>query len=163
MAEQNLGAKIYLILIGSALALIGGFFVVVLWKGFVKAKETHSWAEVPAVIMESAVQERVLGQSIPIEYSLKLTYEYRVDGKSYFGERLRRRENPWSKEKAKAEVLAGKFRAGQQVTAFVNPEKSDEALLEHETKAPGYSIWFPGLFVVGGLGIVIRTLTRKAA
>ena len=49
---------------------------------------------------------------------------------------------------------------GKQVEAFVNPKAPKEAVLDHETKAPGYSIWFPGLFLVGGLGILGKSLSK---
>jgi len=140
---------------------MGGIFMAWLWKGYQGARETRTWPEVSAVIMESAVQERILGPSIPTEYSLKLTYEYPYAGKSYLGEQLKIRENPWSKERAKAEVLSKKFRLGQAVIAYVNPEAPEIAILEHETKASLYSIWFPALFVIGGLGIAGAALVRR--
>lgn len=160
--ERNIGGQIYLVFIGLAVAAMGGIFVAWLWKGYTSAKETRTWTQVSGVILESAVQERVLGPSIPMEFAFKLTYEYSFERKSYLGERLRVRENPWSKERKKAEVLAGRFHIGQEVTAFVNPENPAEAILEHETKAPGYSIWFPCLFVIGGLGIVLRALWQMS-
>jgi hypothetical protein len=46
--------------------------------------------------------------------------------------------------------------------AFVNPAQPDFAVLKPDTKAAGYSIWFPLLFVVGGLGIVVRAIVRRA-
>jgi hypothetical protein len=45
-----------------------------------------------------------------------------------------------------------------KVEAYVNPDDPTEALLEHETKAPGYSIWFPAWFLVGGLMVFFRAL-----
>lgn len=46
--------------------------------------------------------------------------------------------------------------------AFVNPTEPNFAVLKPDTKAAGYSIWFPLLFVVGGLGIVVRAIVRRA-
>jgi hypothetical protein len=46
--------------------------------------------------------------------------------------------------------------------AFVNPAEPDFAVLKPDTKATGYSIWFPLLFVVGGLGIAGRAIVKQA-
>ncbi len=155
---QNLGGKLYLVFIGLAVAGMGGIFVAWLWKGYASARETRQWQEVSATVLESAVQDRVLGPQIPREYSLKLMYEYPFNGKSYLGERLKLRENPWAKEKARAKGIAEQFRIGQEVTAYVNPADPSQAVLQHETKAPLYSIWFPCLFVIAGLGIAVKAL-----
>jgi hypothetical protein len=46
------------------------------------------------------------------------------------------------------------------LAAFVNPHDPTEVLIEHETKAPGYSIWFPALFLLGGLVVFFRALLK---
>ena len=35
------------------------------------------------------------------------------------------------------------------------------AVLKMDSQAAGYSIWFPGLFVIGGLGIAGRALVKR--
>jgi hypothetical protein len=42
----------------------------------------------------------------------------------------------------------------------VNPALPAEAVLEHASRAALYSIWFPLLFVVGGLGMLRGALKR---
>lgn len=155
-----MGGLLYLAFIGLALAAMGGLFVAMLWKGYVSAKETSSWELVPAVIMESKVSERKLGPSVPVEYHHELVYEFEVDGKFYRVDRSKRRENPYLKSKGKVQAEADRWKVGEKVEAWVNPENPEEAVLEHETRAPGYSIWFPGLFLVGGLGVFLRALTK---
>jgi hypothetical protein len=34
-------------------------------------------------------------------------------------------------------------------------------VLRPDSLAPGYSIWFPSLFVIGGLGIAVRALRAR--
>jgi hypothetical protein len=41
-------------------------------------------------------------------------------------------------------------------TCRVNPHDPDFAVLKPDSLAPGYSIWFPALFVIGGLGMTVR-------
>ena len=160
MNKQGIGGFLYLAFIGLALAVVGGAFVLILGRGYLRAKETESWDQVPAVIVVSQVGERSLGSSIPNEYTHELVYEYQVGETFYRGDRLQRRENPYFKEETKILPEVERWKVGSQVEVFVNPENPEEALLEHETKAPGYSIWFPGLFLIGGLGVFLRSLYR---
>ena len=46
----------------------------------------------------------------------------------------------------------------EETTCYVNPVEFNSAYLKPDSLAPGYSIWFPALFVVGGLGMVISAL-----
>ncbi len=155
-----MGGFLYLAFIGLFLAVVGGAFVLILGRGYLKAKETEAWERVSAVIVVSQVGVRSLGPSIPEEFTHELVYEYEVDGEIYRGERLQRRKNPFFKEQAKILPELERWKVGQKVEAFVNPENAEEALLEHETKAPGYSIWFPALFFVGGIGVILRALSK---
>ena len=64
----------------------------------------------------------------------------------------------------KAEKMAEKFPEGSRQTCFVNPSDPAFAVLKLDSKGPGYSLWFPLLIVVGGLGIIVgavRGLLRK--
>jgi hypothetical protein len=47
-----------------------------------------------------------------------------------------------------------------RTTCRVDPANPDFAVLKPDSLAPGYSIWFPALFVIGGPGIAVRALTR---
>jgi len=158
--KQGIGGHLYLAFIGLALMILGGAFVLILGRGYLRAKETREWDQVPAVIVVSQVGERSLGPSIPNEFTHELVYEYQVGEVLYRGERLQRRENPYFKEEAKILPEVERWKVGSKVEVFVNPKNPEEALLEHETKAPGYSIWFPGLFLIGGLGVFLRSLYR---
>ena len=158
MQEGGKGGYLYLALIGLLLAIVGGAFVYFLGRGYLRARETLSWPTYPAEVIQSTVSQDQIGPKVPMEYSHELVYRYEVEGKSYYGDRVKRRENPAFKERAKAEAWVKEWPVSKEVTAFVNPDNPEEALLEHETRAPGYSIWFPGLFLVGGLVIFSRAL-----
>ncbi|MFT6864537.1 MAG: hypothetical protein ACJAVK_003105 [Akkermansiaceae bacterium] len=160
MKEKGIGGYLYLAFIGLALALLGGLFVFILGRGYLRAKETREWPTHAAVIMVSAIGERNLGKDIPTEYTHELVYEYQVDEKFYRAERVKRRANPYFKEEAKIAPAVARWPVGKQVEAFVNPRDPSEVVLDHETKAPGYSIWFPGLFLVGGAVVFGKALVK---
>ena len=44
---------------------------------------------------------------------------------------------------------------------YVNPADVNFTMLKPDSKAAGYSIWFPMLFVIGGLGIAIRAIRSE--
>lgn len=150
------GASIYLMFIGLAVAAMGAFFVVIMWNSFQAAKETRAWPEVGASVIDSSVAERRFSKETAKEYSLKLHFDYSYEGKRYDGYNLKKRENPWYRNREKIEALVEKYPSGMETKAFVNPAKPEMAVLAHDTKAAGYSIWFPGLFVVGGIGCMLR-------
>ncbi len=160
VSKKSIAGPVYLCLIGLAVAFMGALFMALLWKSYKGAKETRSWPMVEGRITESAVMERHLGPQIPPEYSLGVIYDYEMNGKQYEGGHLTRRENPWYKERARIEMDLEHWLPGSKVPVFVNPADPEEAVLKHESKAGGYSIWFPGLFVVAGLGIVLTALRK---
>ncbi len=154
MSDRNVGGYLYLAFIGVFLSVIGALFVFLLWGGFQKASETRKWEEVEAVVVVSEVDERRYTGHSPAEYSHGIVYEYRWGDDVFRHDRVRLRENPFLKKRAVVEAEVDRWKVGMKVSAFVNPENPEVAVLEHETKAPGYSIWFPGLFFIGG-GVVL--------
>ncbi|MEJ6578238.1 MAG: DUF3592 domain-containing protein [Akkermansiaceae bacterium] len=160
MKKQGISGLVYLAFIGLSLATMGGIFVAILGRGYLRASETREWTTVPAVVMESKLGERKLGSSVPLEFFHELVYEYRFEEKFYRGERTKRRKNPFLKEKAGVQDEVDRWKVGMKVEAWVNPSHPEEAVLEHDTKGPGYSIWFPGLFLVGGFGVFFRALSK---
>jgi hypothetical protein len=160
VSKKSIAGPLYLCFIGLAVLLMGALFMGLLWKSYVGAKETRAWPVVEGVILDASVAERKLGPQIPQEYSVGLSYSYEFEGEPYQGDHLTRRENPWFKDRERVEFDLKELLMGTRVEVFVNPEEPGEAVLRHESKAGGYSIWFPGLFVVAGLGILLSALRK---
>lgn len=158
MRRSGKGGYYYLAFIGASLAVIGGVFVVILARGYAKAKETLDWPVVEGTVILSRVKERALGPGVPTEYTHELLFEYRHEGKSYQGDRVKRRNNPYFKEKAKAERWVVDWPEGERVEVFFDPANPSFAVLDHDTRAAGYTIWFPGVFLVGGLVVLGRAI-----
>lgn len=151
--RPSLGGFLFLICTGLLLALVGGFFTWIMWRSFSRAQEMRSWPVVEAVILRSEIEERKIGEAVPIDYRALLEYDYVYGEKNYTGRNFTLRNNPWSKKRDKAEAVVEKFSEGDVVNAYINPDDPQVSVLKFDTKAPGYSIWFPILFVVGGLGM----------
>lgn len=146
---------------GLFLALIGGLFVWLLGRSFLRAWEMRSWPEVPCVILSSEVGERHHDEISPTEFRQNLTYGYEWKGQPRTGDHLTLRDNPWSSNREMIGNKAAEFPAGMETTCRVNPASPQIAVLKVDSLAPGYSIWFPGLFVIGGLGISVRALRNR--
>lgn len=152
----------FLVFLGLAVALIGALFVWLLGRSFLRAKEMRSWPEVACVILSSEIEERVHDPQSPREYRHAVSFGYEWNGQARTGDRLGLRGSPWSSKRELAEERAAEYPAGSAAKCRVNPTNPDFAVLKPDSLAPGYSIWFPGLFVIGGLGIALRALLRKS-
>ena len=158
--KKNVAGSIYLIGIGLLLAAVGGVFTWLLGTSFARAKEMDRWQETPCFILEAELGERKIGQEVPREYRLRILYGYDFGDEPLSCEDYDLRGNAWVKDPSRVRALLQSFPAGTQQLCWVNPDNPEQAVLKKETKAPGYSIWFPILFVVGGLGIVAKVVLQ---
>ena len=98
---------------------------------------------------------------------------YRFNSSDYQGTRWRRvhfyekadefvsRKTP---DREIAEELASKYPVGKMVSCYVNPLAPEEGVLEHQTKAAIYTLWWPMIFAIGGAGMIWsawRGLSRR--
>lgn len=142
---------------GLLIAVIGGYFVFALYVGGQRAKNTRSWVETPCLIVRSQVEDQRPTPNSPMQYLAVVEYEYNFGGTTRRGNRIKRVDGPTS-HRQRAEKKVADFPAGSSVVCWVNPDVPQEVVLRHDSMAPLYTIWFPGLFVVGGAGIVVRAL-----
>lgn len=155
MAKTSTGTRVYLTLIGLMLALIGGVFCALMWRSFQRARHVDQWPVVSCVILRSEMDERQVDPNGPVERRFSVLYGYEWDGEKYNSELWKLRGSGWSSKEDVIQSLIERYPEASTQQCHVNPDKPEEAVLEVESKAPGYSLWFPALFVVGGLGIVI--------
>ena len=157
-SKGSIGGALFLIFIGLLIASAGGLFTWLMWRSFSRASGQNDWPERPALVLQSELRERQVIEHSPPEYSFRILYGYDYQGKAYEGDRLTLRENPWSKKREKAEDVLEAYPEGSSTTCLVNPDNPSQAILKADTKAPGYSIWFPVIFVIGGAGVVVTGL-----
>lgn len=138
-----------LLLIGA-----GSFFAWRMWLSYEKAQATRGWTPVACHIVSSkVVSEKPTPHSEPA-HRVEVCYEYEIKGVRHRSTRIRQVEAAPTSQLADAREKQMNYPPGALRTCFVNPANVEEAILEHATRAALYSIWFPLLFVVGGLGML---------
>jgi hypothetical protein len=154
-------STIFLVVFGLIIAGIGVLFTKLMWDSYQRASAMHAWPQTEAVILSSEIIERQQNEFLPKEYKVKLLYGYEWKNEARTGELIVARGNPWAKELARSEQQLEKYPVGLKTMAYINPADPSFAVLKPDTKAAGYSIWFPLLFVVGGLGITFKAIRNK--
>ena len=134
---------------------------ILMWDSYQRASAMHAWPQAEAVILSSEIEERLHDEYSAKEYRVKLLYGYEWKGEAKTGELIVARGNPWAKERARVDRQLEAFPEGMKTMAFVNPGQPDFAVLKPDSKAAGYSIWFPLLVVVGGLGITFKAVRKE--
>jgi hypothetical protein len=140
----------WLLAMGLTLAAAGAVFTVVLWKAYQRAETTRGWSAVPCVILSSEMKPEKATESSPTKFRVLVRYEYDFQGRKRVGTGIRQTDGPIGSED-KAMALMQSYAPRQQMMCWVNPQAPEKAVLKHDTRAALYSIWFPLLFVAGGL------------
>lgn len=148
------------VIFGLSLAGAGGFFAWYLWQVHEKAAEQNHWRETPCLILQSRVDEEVRAPQSAMIFRPAITYRYAAGGRELTSETIRR-VHPESTSREKMEALVERYPAGSSARCFVDPEDPGRAVLIRDSKAALYSIWFPLLFVVGGLGVIWTAVRRR--
>lgn len=135
---------------GLALALAGALFTGLLWTSYQRAAATRGWTETPCTILSSQVLSERATPNSPTRFRVVVKYAYTFDGQSHESTRIRRADGTTGDE-AKAHLTREKYSAGSKSTCWVNPADPTFAILQHDTRAALYTLWFPLLFFFGGL------------
>ncbi|MBL9117338.1 MAG: DUF3592 domain-containing protein [Verrucomicrobiaceae bacterium] len=142
--------SVWLMGMGVTLVLAGSLFTWVLWSAYVRADATRSWLALPCTVLSSQIKPEKATVTSPTKFLVQVRYQYTHDGQRYVGDRIKRLPSIHTTME-KAESTRQNYVPGQMITCWVNPHSPTEAVLKHDTRAALYSIWFPLLFVFGGL------------
>lgn len=151
----------FLAILGLAIALVGALFVWLLARSYMRAREMRAWPEVPCVILTSEVEERRHDENSPMEFSHNISFGYEWQGEPLTGDHFTLRGRSWSSKREVAEERVAAYPAGSNSTCRVSPANPEFAVLKPDSLAPGYTLWFPGLFVVGGFMITYRATKKR--
>ena len=159
--SSKLAGKLFLCMIGVMLLLVGGIFEWLMIRSYLNAKQSREWPQVEAVVLQSEIEERqILGY--PQEVRFNILFEYNYEGRDFSSKSLSPRGSKWSKDEASINKLAVDYQVGTMHVAWVNPDRPDRAILKHDTKAAGYTLWFPALIIVGGCGMIWGAFFKAA-
>ncbi|MBN77976.1 MAG: hypothetical protein CMO36_07185 [Verrucomicrobiaceae bacterium] len=147
---------------GLSIVFLGLIFVYVLLVAYSRAKETRSWDKVSAKILKVEIFESRPTPNSPVQFTPVVEYEYRYKNTNYLGTSIKRVNGP-SSDRGRAEKKIKPYSKNEEVNCWVNPDNPNQVLLKHGTLAPLYTIWFPGLFVIAGLGIIVNAVKRFTA
>lgn len=159
--SPSLAGRCLLAFIGLSTAAIGAVFVWLLGQSFLNAKAMRSWPQVPCTILLSTLEEKQHDPYSSLEYRHNILYGYEFNGENYTGNLLSLRGNPWSKKREVLEKSVAALPMGTTTTCLVSPTPPHSAVLKPDSLAPGYSIWFPSLFVIGGLIMAFRAIKPR--
>lgn len=158
-SKNHLAGKLFLCLIGSSLLVVGGVFEWLLVRSYRQAKASREWPQVQVIILKSELEERQIS-GYPREYSFSIGYDYTFDGQLLESQRFSPRGKKWTKSLDKVNKQILDYPVGSIHSAWVDPADPEFAILRHDTKAAGYTLWFPALVIVGGAGIVVSAFRK---
>ncbi|NWK54696.1 DUF3592 domain-containing protein [Verrucomicrobiaceae bacterium N1E253] len=150
----------FLCLIGVSLMLVGAVFGWLMFRSYQQAKQTREWPQVEAMVLRVETEERQISGS-PREYRLNLMYGYEFAGRDMTTNRFSPRGSKWTKDESQVNHLKEAYPMGSTHTVWVDPLRPEAGILQHDTKAAGYTLWFPALFVLGGGGMIWGALRKR--
>jgi len=155
VSATNRAGKWYLTAVGLSLCFISGLFIALMVRSYVRAKDMTNWPQVPCLILQSSVEEQRIGNTAAPEYRLQVLYRYDFSGNTYESRLWSLRGSMPRNDKTTVEGLVATYSSGSMTQCWVNPQMPTQAVLKLDTQAAGYTLWFPGLFFLGGVGMII--------
>ena len=144
---------------GIVLALAGLAFTWVLYTAWQRAEETRRWVATPCQIVSARLVSERPSPNANLTHKAVLRYRYSYQGNEYEGHRIKRVDAATVHEDVARRNLQA-YPLGLKTTCYVNPHEPGQSVLRHDSRAALYSIWFPLLFVAGGIGIAWNALRR---
>ena len=82
------GGRWFFILLGLSVAMVGGVFVWLMARSYLRARDMRQWPEVPCVILVSEIQQRVHDAQSPAEFRHVISFGYEWRGEARTSDRL---------------------------------------------------------------------------
>lgn len=152
----------WIFLLGIALAGAGAFFCWWLWKAWERARAMDAWLEVPAAVVSARLDTYRFNEFSEEEFVPVIRYRYAVAGRAYVGDRIRR-VPVRSANRQQAESWLKRYPAGHPVTAYVDPENPEQAVLKKNSKAALFALVLPLGVVLAGLRLSWNAVRPRTA
>jgi len=159
---STIGARLWGAALGLMLAAAGALICWYLWLAYQNAKLTDHWVRTPCEVIANHVDDSQVNQHGMPKFKLLISYRYEFEGELRVSNQVRRRPLT-STSPDKIDQWLEKYPLGMKTTCLVNPDDANEAILKPNSKAPLYTMWFPGMFLIGGIGIAVRALVGRSS
>jgi hypothetical protein len=162
MMHKEQAGRWWLAAMGVVLIIAGSFFAWRLWLSYQKTSVSRSWPAVPCHIESSRIVSERPTPASSLAHRVEIRYRYQIDGVSHVSTRIRHVEAAPTAHREVALAVQQQFPPGSQRSCHVNPADHAESVLIPGTRAALYSIWFPLLFVAGGVGMIFGLARQKS-
>jgi len=159
--SSQIAGRLWKFCMGLFLAFVGGIFVQYLWNAYQRASLMDDWVETPCEIVSAGLNDSEKNRKGFPKYILEVEYLYDFGEKTYSGSKVRRLPTEGSDLKKIAKKLP-QYPAGSKTVCYVDPDAPETVVLRKDSKGSLYSIWFPCVFVIGGLGMMISAFLRQS-
>lgn len=162
MMNKQQAGRLWLAAMGVVLIVAGSFFAWRLWLSYQKTSVSRSWPAIPCQIESSRIVSQRPTPASALAYRVEIRYRYQIKGVSHVSTRIRHVEAAPTAHRDVALAVQQQFPPGSERVCYVNPADQAESVLIPGTRAALYSIWFPLLFVAGGLGMLFGLARQKS-
>lgn len=116
----------------SIVLLIGILFLLHFLYLFMLSKQTKKWLSVKGVIDASNLEttNQDIGNDMSVSYKANVKYQYEVEGKVYFSERIFIGDYIRRNLSRNVKKLTNKYSKGEVVLVYYNPKYPNKAILE---------------------------------
>ncbi|MEO0414562.1 MAG: DUF3592 domain-containing protein, partial [Verrucomicrobiota bacterium] len=119
------------------------------------------WVETPCRIIKSEIDDSHESQHYATLYEPVVHYTYNIDGKEYTGTKVKTLA-PRSVNVKKALKITDQYPEAASALCYVDPKNPSEAVLKKpRSKAPLFTVWFPGVFVFAGVGLIFNAIRYR--
>ena len=152
----------YLTAVGVSLCLISGLFLWLMGRSYLRARDMSTWPQVPCLVLQSERSEKRIADDVAPDYRLAILYRYEYEGRDYESKLWSLRGSMPKSDPLAVQELVEQYPVGSKQTCWVNPRQPEIAVLKIDSRAPGYSLWFPGLFFLGGAGMIVGAWKKSS-
>jgi hypothetical protein len=140
----------------------GLLFTTMGMNGILRARESAGWPPTEGRITRSEVVRRTSGTGTDrtTAYHAEVSYEYLVDGAAYRGDRVA--YGDYGGKRKHAQRIVSRYRKGEVVTVYYNPQNPRVCLLEPGLKAQAFIMPFVGLIALLIPGYIIWSTIAAA-
>ena len=130
--------------------LLGILFILHFIYLLILSKQTSRWLPIESIIdtSELEVTNQGLGNENSVLYKANVKYQYVIEEKVYFSKRVFIGDYLRKSFPRNAKLIVSKYKKGETVLAYYNPQRPNKSVLETGIHTAIYSELFVGVFFI---------------